>query len=208
MTHSSHEDRITSADQADDNAHFSRWASTYEDSAVQKYLDRIHDALLAAVGTQTPAHVLDVGCGTGRLLRKAAARWPGAPLTGVDPAEGMIAVAQRLTPAATFRVADAGALPLPSASVDLVLSSVSLHHWPDPGRGLAEIARVLRPAGQLGLADITLPGWMARLFGSQAKSKEGLRRLCAQAGLVVHHERALFAGAVRVLVTSQAQTAT
>src|SRR5262245_45907233 len=95
---------------AEDVERFNRWADTYETSWASRFFDRVHQAtldLLARDAEVRPGAVLDVGCGTGRLLRAAARRWPGARLIGVDPAEAMVAVARRLTPDAEFHVASA-----------------------------------------------------------------------------------------------------
>jgi ubiquinone/menaquinone biosynthesis C-methylase UbiE len=72
---------------------FNRWAERYDRHWAQRlFFDRIHRAVLALAGASgpAPARVLDVGCGTGRLLEQAAARWPGAELVGVDPAGGEV----------------------------------------------------------------------------------------------------------------------
>lgn len=152
--------------------------------------------MLALVALDDPATILDVGCGTGRLLRRAGARWPDAQLIGVDPAEGMLEVARRKTIGGKFHLAGAESLPLPSASVDLALSSISFHHWPDQLGGLRQIARVLRPGGQLCLADPTMPAWMAALGRSYARSRPALRALFADAGLDVQVQRSILLGVV------------
>ena len=73
---------------------FERWSSTYEHSWIQRWLDQAHSFMVNTVAAELPGVdpkvVLDVGCGTGRLLRKAASFWPDAKLVGVDPARGMI----------------------------------------------------------------------------------------------------------------------
>ncbi len=64
----------------------------------QRCVDRIQQLMLewvAGSGAAVPSAVLDVGCGTGRLLEKAGAHWRAARLLGVDPAPGMIEVARR-----------------------------------------------------------------------------------------------------------------
>jgi trans-aconitate methyltransferase len=73
--------------------HFNHWSETYEHSLVQwLFFDRVHRGLLRRLPAGfTPAAVLDIGCGTGRLLRRMQKRWPSAVLTGVDLAEGMLA---------------------------------------------------------------------------------------------------------------------
>lgn len=148
-----------------DIAHFDHWSQTYEDSWLQKVLfDRVQQATLDTVAKLThPGVLLDVGCGTGRLLRTAQARWPHTQLIGVDPANGMIEVARRLTPAATFYRGQAEALPLPAASVDVALSTMSFHHWADHAAGIREIARVLRPTGYFFLTDVSAPPWLAKV---------------------------------------------
>jgi ubiquinone/menaquinone biosynthesis C-methylase UbiE len=138
---------------------FNRRAATYEDSRKQSYFfDRVQRAVLNLAETQTrPDAVLDVGCGTGRLLRKAKELWPEARLIGVDAAEKMIEQASRLFPEAEFHAAMAESLPLPDASVDLAFSTLSFHHWINQAKGVSEVARVLRPGGRFLLADIALP---------------------------------------------------
>jgi SAM-dependent methyltransferase len=123
--------------QSRDVQRFERWSRTYEESWMQRRLfSRVHAAVLDLAATASPpAVVLDVGCGTGRLLRAAAARWPEAQLIGVDPAQGMVDVARELTPGATFHRGLAEALPLADASVDLVTSTLSFHHWRDQAAG-------------------------------------------------------------------------
>jgi ubiquinone/menaquinone biosynthesis C-methylase UbiE len=95
------------------------------------------------------ADVVDVGCGTGALLRILAAGAAPKSLVGVDGSPEMVAIARAQTSDASIRLvsADATALPLADASADLVVFLNALHHIPEPGRALAEAARVLRPGG-------------------------------------------------------------
>src|ERR1700694_946976 len=142
---------------------FDRWGSTYERSWMQQRLfDPVHSAVLQqAESLFKPASVLDIGCGSGRLLRKVHDYWPEAHLSGVDPAQAMLEVARQLTPEARFSIGSAEALLLEDASADLALSTISFHHWQDQATGLREVARVLRPGGSFLLADFTLPTWLA-----------------------------------------------
>jgi len=167
---------------------FSRWSHTYEDAWLQKhFFDRVHEAVLTLVANGVePGTILDVGCGTGRLLRAAGTRWPHASLIGVDAAEGMVKVALNLTPRAAFHVAMAEALPLPDASVDLALSTTSFHHWSDQAAGIREVARVLRPGGRFFLADIAGPAWLSKLLRQpRFQSSAHVRTLFTEAGLQV-----------------------
>jgi ubiquinone/menaquinone biosynthesis C-methylase UbiE len=178
--------------QTRDVQHFERWSGTYEDSWMQsRFFTRVHSAVLdLAASLAAPAHVLDVGCGTGRLLRATATRWPYTQLIGVDPAEGMVEAARRLTPGATIHRGLAESLPLPDASVELALSTMSSHHWRDQAAGLREIARVLRPGGHFILADFALPRALTRLNlhggGLPAAARQ---RLFTAAGLRVERQR-------------------
>ncbi len=109
--------------------------------------------------------VLDVGCGTGEVALLAKTRTKAGKVHGIDPAPEMIAVARskaaRRKLEIDFRVGVIEALPFPDASMDVVTSSLMMHHLPEDlkVRGLAEVYRVLKPGGRLLVADFmqTIP---------------------------------------------------
>jgi SAM-dependent methyltransferase len=95
------------------------------------------------------ATVLDLGAGTGLLSRALAAEGV-ADVVAVEPDDAMRAVLAARSPGSPALAGSAEELPLPDASVDAVLVA-SAWHWFDQERATAEIARVLRPGGTLGL---------------------------------------------------------
>ena len=94
------------------------------------------------------AQVLDLGAGTGKLTRQLAGR--GLDVTAVEPSEGMREQLRRAVPGIRPLEGTAERIPLPGGSVDAVLVAQAWH-WVDPARAVPEVARVLRPGGQLGL---------------------------------------------------------
>lgn len=97
-------------------------------------------------------HVLDSGCGTGAFAVAIAGRV--SSVVGVDTDEASLAVGRRASPAnVTLSTGDAAALPFGDASFDLAGCFRVLHHVPDPGRVVAELARVVRPGGRVLLVD-------------------------------------------------------
>jgi len=110
------------------------------------------------VGLPAGSVVLDVGTGPGRVPRLIAAAYPTVEVEGVDLSPEMIARATSTanttsTSSLRFQVGDVAALPFADHSVDLVVSTLSLHHWDDPAAGLNEIVRVLAPGGQAWIYD-------------------------------------------------------
>jgi len=100
------------------------------------------------------SRVLDVGCGTGELLRRLRARFPDASLAGLDPVPEMLAVARdKLSGKEDLRVGYADSLPWPGATFDVVVSCNMFHYITHPLESLAEMARVIRPGGALVLTD-------------------------------------------------------
>jgi ubiquinone/menaquinone biosynthesis C-methylase UbiE len=142
-----------------DVGHFDRWAATYDRSWTQWVFFRpVHQGVVRAAATvaAAPTRILDVGCGTGALLRVLCERFPEADLTGVDASTEMIRMAAASNPASErlrFVHGTAEELPFPDSQFDLVLSTISFHHWADQRRGLCEVARALAPGAPFVLAD-------------------------------------------------------
>jgi SAM-dependent methyltransferase len=124
-----------------------------------------------AAAAPTGARVLEVGCGPGHLSVQLV-RQHGLEVTGLDLDPAMIDRAKanadrpgnrdRRRP--TLLVGDVAALAFPDGSFDLVVSTLSMHHWADPTAGLAEIGRVLRPDGRALVWDFR-PGVRPHPFG-------------------------------------------
>jgi arsenite methyltransferase len=131
-------------------------------SSLAELYDRVSDfqleggkRLVERLGLAPGARVLDVGCGTGRLTRWIAERVAGN-VVGIDPLEDRIDVARSHASTARFeigRAEDLGAFE--DASFDAVCLSAVLHWVADKASALAEIRRVLRPGGLVGVT--TLP---------------------------------------------------
>ncbi|WP_181725190.1 class I SAM-dependent methyltransferase [Nocardia gipuzkoensis] len=113
-----------------------------------------HIATDIDAAAQPGAWVLDVGAGPGKLLAQLASRREDLRLHGVDLSPHMIDLAESaLSGVAELSVGDVGALPYPDDSFDLVVSSLSMHEWPQVDRAIAELARVLRPGGAVAIYD-------------------------------------------------------
>lgn len=101
--------------------------------------------------------VLDVGTGPGVLLAELVRLRPDLRVSGVDLSADMVDAANRnlagFGARASAHQGDVADLPFPENSFDVAVSSLSLHHWDDPAAAAGELARVLRPGGQLVIFD-------------------------------------------------------
>ncbi len=98
-----------------------------------------------------PTHrVLDVGCGSGWLVRRLARQVPQGRVVGVDVSDQMVRRAREASVGVgnvSFQVGAAGHLPCPANSFDRIISVESAYYWPSPARGLKGLFRVQAPGG-------------------------------------------------------------
>ena len=123
----------------------------------------------AAMVGDRDATIIDIGSGPGDLLAALRAFVPSARLVGVEPSDAMRAIAAERGVMSVDGHAEA--LPFADGTVDLVLSTLSSHHWDDVSGGFAEIRRVLHPGGEARIYDVRFAGYgplEARRFGSEA----------------------------------------
>jgi SAM-dependent methyltransferase len=132
---------------------FDQWAEIY-DSEPNPLLALESRTLPPLVPTIAEAHVLDVGCGTGRWLEHLEPLEP-ASLTGTDPSSAMLEIARRkLSPTTTLLNCFADSIPVPNSSRDLMLASFVLSYVEDLATFAAECARILKPTSNLILTDM------------------------------------------------------
>lgn len=130
---------------------YAAWASTYDSKPnfILAVEEPVVESLLARI---PPGSVLDAACGTGRHTGRLVRH--GHEVIGVDQSPEMLAQAAAKVPQAQFRVGDVTQLPIPDASVDLVLCALALSHLADVGEAIAEFRRVLRPKGRVIVTDV------------------------------------------------------
>lgn len=154
-------------------------AEVYETFFVPALFAQWADRVLDLADVTPGQDVLDVGCGTGALTRVAARRLTGTgSCTGLDVNPGMLAVARRSAEPITWHEGRAESLPFDDSSFDRVLSQFALMFFEDRAGSLAEMGRVLRPAGVVAVSTWARleesPGYHAmadlleRLFGRNA----------------------------------------
>ncbi len=184
---------------------------------------RIKRRLLAAAALQPGFRVLDLGCGTGTLALMAKRAEPGATIVAVDGDRAALELAQGKIARAQARIAlhlaFAQQLPYPDRSFHRVLSTLLFHHlYPDgKAAALGEAARVLKPSGELHLADFSRPAnalmrsgfALVRKFEGMENTEDNLLgrlpAMMAEAGLREVRETASYStlfGTVRLYAAS------
>ena len=141
------------------------WASG-DYAVIGTTLQLVGEQLAEACDLRCDERVLDVAAGNGNATLAAARR--GCRVTSTDYVAALLdrgaerARAERFE--VEFQVADAEALPFADASFDAVLSTFGVIFAPDQTQAAAELARVCRPGGRIGLANWTPNGFIGRLF--------------------------------------------
>ena len=146
------------------------WASG-DYAVVGTTLQIVGEELCEALDLRPGSKVLDVAAGNGNATLAAARRW--CEVTSTDYVPALLergrerATAERL--AIDFRQADAEALPFPDASFDVVVSTFGVMFTADQDKAAAELLRVCKPGGKIGLANWTPEGFIGQLFKTLGK---------------------------------------
>ncbi|MDR0345426.1 MAG: arsenite methyltransferase [Nocardiopsaceae bacterium] len=199
------------------------------------------EALLASLGCGNPLAradlkpgeaVLDLGSGGGMDVLAAAARVsPGGTVFGLDSSDDMLALARASAAKAgagnvIFLKGDLEAIPLPSDSVDVIISNCVVNLAPDKRRAMSEAFRVLRPGGRLAISDIvtrepvpaplkeSLTAWAACIGGALSEDEyQGHLQAAGFTDIVIYRDReytaedAAAAGLLEVLAQGGLDTA-
>ncbi|WP_295992026.1 bifunctional demethylmenaquinone methyltransferase/2-methoxy-6-polyprenyl-1,4-benzoquinol methylase UbiE [uncultured Alistipes sp.] len=145
---------------------FDRIAGRYDllNHVLSMSIDRLwRRRTVRLVAARAPRRVLDVATGTGDLALALARALPEARITGLDLSEGMLAAARGKVAARGLsgRIelvqGDAERLAWPDATFDAVTVAFGVRNFGDLERGLSELARVLRPGGQLAVLEFSRP---------------------------------------------------
>ncbi len=176
------------------------WASG-DFAVIGTTLQIVGELLCEGVDLRAGERVLDVAAGNGNATLAAARRF--ATVTSTDYVPALLERGRRRAEAegleVTFEPADAEALPYPTASFDVVLSTFGVMFAPDHERAAGELMRVCRRGGRIGLASWTPTGFLGQLFrvvGRHVPPPPGVRSPLLWG--TDAHIRELFKGAARV----------
>ncbi len=146
------------------------WASG-DFSKVSVGQTMVGERLCEFVKVHSGDRVLDVATGSGNTAIGAARR--GCVVTGVDFVQALVERGRERAAAEHMRidflVGDADFLPFPDAAFDVVLSTFGVMFAPEPRKAAAEMARVCRPGGKIGMANWTPDGLVGELFRLSAR---------------------------------------
>ncbi|HUW63384.1 MAG TPA: class I SAM-dependent methyltransferase [Spirochaetia bacterium] len=136
---------------------FNRLANSYDTTYYGKHSGNLHNVVLQKIRIFPHNTILDVGCGTGSLLSKIP-QGNDTKLYGIDLSPAMIKVARdKLDRDVELKAGDSEHLPWTDASFDIVCSSDSFHHYPQPEKVLREMKRVLKLNGHIVIGDLWYP---------------------------------------------------
>lgn len=144
---------------------FDRYAEKYDTSFMGKGSGRFYADLIKVLDVKDGDAVLDVGCGTGKVL-SFVGKQRNIVGFGLDVSENMIDVAKKNNPGYEFITGDCGALPYADESMDIVMACMAYHHFPDQEQFRKEVLRVVKTGGSLYISDPRFPGIVRGFFNT------------------------------------------
>lgn len=147
---------------------FDRWAKSYDRFILGWWMRYIQREVIRQLDLTKNSSVLDVGCGTGYTISELRRTISSGKLAGIDLSPNMIAQAQKKlsgTENVDFRQAEVEKIPFKKNSFDGVICTEAFHHFPEPGKALQEMKRVLKNQGKIIIADISfLPHFLFNIL--------------------------------------------
>jgi ubiquinone/menaquinone biosynthesis C-methylase UbiE len=180
---------------------FHKQAEKYDSGNKGKHARSLYESVINKLDELSFNNLLDVGCGTGNLLKLISTRYD-VQISGVDLTPKMLNITRiKLGDEADLKVADSEELPFDNDKFDMVVCTDSFHHYPHPEKVLAEIRRVLQQDGMLLIADPYIPTPLRQLVNLYFKlSRSGdvkiypesdIRKLLEEAGFIsIEYEHA------------------
>lgn len=138
---------------------FDKWAPFYDFFWTTIVYQTFHKRMLEYVELPESSKVLDLGCGSGRLLNRLGKKYPHLRGIGLDLSQEMLKVARKKAKQGTRLIyiqGNAESLPFAEGQFDAVFNTISFLHYPNPEQVLSEISRVLKIGGYFYLVDYTV----------------------------------------------------
>lgn len=138
---------------------FDLWAPNYDFLLTTVFYQAVHKRLLEYVELPEQPNILDIGCGTGRLLHRLATQFPTLQGTGLDLSAEMLRQAQQRNQHGVrliYKQGNAEALPFADSEFDAAFNALSFLHYLNPQQVFSEVTRVLRSNGRFYLVDPTV----------------------------------------------------
>lgn len=154
---------------------FNQQAATYDNDIKGQHARSLYPVILKKL-SEIPCHTaLDLGCGTGEMMRLILQQNKDKSLYGIDLSEKMLEVAkEKLGNHVNLILSDSEQLPFSDSFFDVVYCNDSFHHYPAPDKVLSEVYRVLKPNGIFVMCDCWQPTIGRAIMNFYMKhSKEG-----------------------------------
>lgn len=157
---------------------FDKSAIKYDKGFEGKFSQKFYHHLIHQMKLESGMVVLDVGCGTGALLKRISDNCDIKGY-GIDIEPNMIAVAKQKCPDMEILIAKCENTPFESQSFDILVNCMAYHHFADKVGFAKEASRILKPNGTLYVADIRFPKLMRKMINAILRHQNIVGKFCA-----------------------------
>lgn len=135
---------------------FDSRAKKYDEYFEGKLSEKFYNLVTENVILHKNDRVLDVGCGTGTILKRLSEKY-AVECCGIDVEDEMLKVARKKCPNIDFRNCSCDNMPFEDAYFNVIIACMSYHHFPNKEKFIEEAARVIKTGGRIYIADPKFP---------------------------------------------------